>query len=106
MNLFEIAFRLTHYRNKWKWKTATAVFTGKYEKAIVRTKMGPRSADYYAYEIVYEANGVKRNGWYTFHPLDDADPRSIAGNTLRIRYRIDKPFIFEMDISDESGFES
>ena len=93
MNLFESVFRLTHLRNKRKWKSATAVFTGKCERAIIRTKMGPRLAKYNAYEIVYEANGVKRKGWYTFHPLDDPDPQSIAGNKLKIRYRKDKPFI-------------
>ena len=100
MNLFERIFRLTHLRNKRKWKSATAIFTGKCERAIIRTKMGSRLAKYNAYEIVYEANGVKRNGWYTFHPLDVPDPHSIAGDKLKIRYRKDKPFIFEMDISD------
>ena len=100
MNLFENVFRLTHLRNKRKWESATAVFTGECQRAIVRTKMGPRPAKYNAYEVVYEANGVKRNGWYTFHPLDDPDPQSIAGDKLKIRYRKDKPFIFEMDISD------
>jgi len=98
MNLFALVSRLVHKRDMKKWKSAVAVFTGKYEKATVRTKMGPRAAAYNAYEIVYDANGVRRHGWYTFHPLDDPDPRSVAGKSVNIRYKVSKPFIFERDI--------
>ena len=79
MNLFGFFVRLTHHRDMRKWESATAVFTGKSEKATIRTKMGPRAADHNAYEIVYDADGTRRNGWYVFHPLDDPDPQSLAG---------------------------
>ena len=101
MNLFGFFVRLTHHRDMRKWESATAVFTGKSEKATIRTKMGPRAADYNAYEIVYDADGTRRNGWYVFHPLDDPDPQSLAGRTMNIRYRKDKPFIFENDLPEE-----
>ena len=98
MNLFALVSSLVHKRDKRKWKSASAVFTGKYEKATVRTKMGPRAAAYNAYEIVYDVNGVKRRGWYIFHPLDDPDPQSVAEKTVSIRYKPSKPFIFERDL--------
>ena len=44
MNLFGFFVRLTHHRDMRKWESATAVFTGKCEKATIRTKMGPRAA--------------------------------------------------------------
>ena len=97
MDLFSLVFSLTHRRDARKWETVTVVFTGKYEKATVRTRLGPRRADYNAYEIVYEANGTRRSGWYTFHPLEDPDPQTIAGKTMPVRYRKKKPFIFESD---------
>ena len=95
MGLFEYFVRLTHHRDERKWETAEAVFTGKCEKAAVRTRMGPRPAAYNAYEIAYEANGVQCRGWYTFHPLEDPDPKELAGSTMMIRYRKNKPYIFE-----------
>lgn len=101
MNIFGFFVRLNHHRDNRKWKTAVAVFTGKCEKATVRTKMGPRAAKYNAYEIVYTENGSDRRGWYTFHPLEGPDPLTLAGHELRIRYRIDKPYLFEKEISEE-----
>ena len=66
MNLFGFFVRLTHHRDMRKWESATAVFTGKCEKATIRTK-----------------------------------PQSLAGRTMNIRYRKDKPFIFENDLPEE-----
>ena len=59
MNLFNIAFRITHLRNPYAWEETVATFTGKSEAATVRTRLGPNKADYNAYEIVYDANGKK-----------------------------------------------
>ncbi|MBQ1310493.1 MAG: hypothetical protein IIY55_01495 [Blautia sp.] len=95
MNLFALVFRLTHHRNPHAWTETMASFTGKSEAAVVRTRMGPRRADYKAYEIVYHAGGELRHGWYSFHPLPDPDPEEIRGKEIRIRYRKRKPFIFE-----------
>ncbi len=99
MNFFASILRLTQWRNAKQWKSVTAAFTGRHEKATVRTKMGPRPAPYNAYEIVYEADGERRRGWYSFHPLSDPDPEMLAGETIRIRYRVGKPYIFERDAS-------
>ena len=52
--------------------------------------MGPRPAPYNAYEIVYEADGERRRGWYSFHPLSDPDPETLSGKTIRIRCRVGK----------------
>ena len=95
MNLFELIFRITHYRNPKMWIETDGVFTGKSETAIIRTRLGLRKADYSAYEIVYFANGKRFHGWYSFHPLPDPDPKELEGNRIRIRYRKWKPFIFE-----------
>ena len=68
---------------------------------MIRTKMGPRAADYNAYEIAYYTDdGVRHTGWYTFHPLEDPDPQSAAGETMKIRYSKSKPFIFEKVIQN------
>ena len=95
MNLFKLIFRVTHYRNPTMWIETDGVFTGKSEAAIIRTRLGPRKADYTAYEIVYDAAGKRLRGWYSFHPLPDPDPEELKGNKIRIRYRKRKPYIFE-----------
>ena len=96
MNLFERVFALTHYRNPNAWVETTAAFTGKKETAIVRTKMGPRKADYPAYEIVYlTEDGRKQHGWYSFHPLPDPEEEQLKGMRITIRYKKRKPYIFE-----------
>ena len=76
-------------------------FYGKVRKGDNKNEDGTPCSDYNAYEIVYDADGTKRNGWYVFHPLDDPDPQSLAGRTMNIRYRKDKPFIFENDLPEE-----
>ena len=48
MNLFNIAFRITHLRNPYAWEETVATFTGKSEAATVRTRLGPNKADYNA----------------------------------------------------------
>ena len=101
MNFFASVLRLTQRRNEKQWKSVTAVFTGRHEPAMVRTKMGPRPAPYNAYEIVYEADGERRRGWYSFHPLSDPDPETLSGKTIRIRCRAGKPYIFEKDTSGQ-----
>ena len=50
MNLFEVFLRTTHYRNYKLWVETEGIFTGKSEAAIIRTGLGPRKADYNAYE--------------------------------------------------------
>ena len=95
MNLFELFFRITHYRNSNLWVETEGVFTGKSETANIRTRLGPRKAHYNAYEIVYYANGERLRGWYSFYPLPGPEPEELAGNRIRIRYRKTKPFIFE-----------
>lgn len=91
MTLFEHIFQLTHYRNPHLWGETTAVFTGKSEMAVVRT----RRLNYKAYEIVYYADGRKLSGWYSFHPLEDPEEESLRGMEIKIRYKKRKPYIFE-----------
>ena len=95
MNLFERFFRITHYRDPRKWIETEGIFTGKSETAVVRTRVGPRKANYRAYEVAYYANGNRLHGWYTFHPLPDPEPKELAGKKIRIRYKKRKPYIFE-----------
>ena len=95
MNLFNIAFRITHLRNPYAWEETVATFTGKSEAATVRTRLGPNKADYNAYEIVYDANGKKMHGWYSFHPLPDPEAGELKGSEIRIRFKKRKPYIFE-----------
>ena len=95
MNLFEVFLRITHYRNHKLWVETEGVFTGKSEAAIIRTRLGPRKADYNAYEIVYYANGKRLRGWYSFHPLPEPDPGELKGKKIRIRYKKWKPYIIE-----------
>ena len=77
------------------WMETEGIFTGKSEAAIIRTRLGPRKANYRAYEIVYSVNGKRQHGWYTFHPLPDPDPEELKEEKIRIRYKKQKPFVFE-----------
>jgi len=95
MNLFEFVFKITHHRSTQAWEETLATFTGKSEAATVRTRLGPRKADYNAYEIVYDVDGKQKHGWYTFHPLPDPKAAELRGMKIKIRYMKRKPFIFE-----------
>ena len=95
MNFFELIFRITHYRNPHMWIKTDGIFTGKSEAAIIRTRLGPRRADYSAYEIEYYANGKRLREWYSFHPLPDPAPEELKGSKIQIRYKKRKPYIFE-----------
>ena len=95
MNLFEAIFRITHHRSPHTWAETVATFTGKSEAATVRTRLGPIKADYNAFEIVYDVNGQRKHGWYSFHPLPDPDKEELKGSTMRIRFMKRKPYIFE-----------
>ena len=95
MNLFECISALAHYRIPECWTETTAVFTGKSEMAVIRTRYGPRRANYRAYEIYYYADGKRRSGWYSFHPLPDPEADELRGMNIRIRYKKKKPYIFE-----------
>ena len=95
MNLFELIFRITHYRNTNMWIETDGIYTGKSEAAIIRTRLGSRRADYSAYEIVYYVDGKRLHGWYSFHPLPDPDPKELKGTRIRIRYKKKKPYIIE-----------
>ena len=105
MDIFGFFVRLTHRRSSRRWVNTRAIFTGKTEPAVIRTRMGGRRAPYNAYEIVYHAEGKERHGWYVFHPLPDPDAEDVAGTEIDIRYQMDKPFVFEKAGEDETGEE-
>ncbi len=96
MNLFELFVKLNNRKKEKGWIETTARFTGRYEKAVTRTKTSWQGQDYNSYEIVYTVDGKERHGWYSFYPVPDPSPDEIADMYVHIRYKERKPFVFEM----------
>ena len=94
MNLFEL-FLKSHNNSTKSWIETTATFTGRRNKAVSRTKVGYRELDYYEYEITYFADDKKKRGYYSFYPLPDPEIEEIKGETMRIKFNKNKPYLFE-----------
>ncbi len=95
MTAFEVFFKLTHIRSSLVWAETDAVFTGKVEKALLRSKHGFYEASYNAFQIKYYAGDKLIFASYPFYPLEDPDPEELRGKKLRIRYRKLRPHVFE-----------
>ena len=95
MGLFEFCSRIVHRARKTGWTETNAVFTGKFEKAA-RGKAGHYiPADYSEYQIRFDTAEGEQYGWYVFYPLPDPDPETIKNTSIRIRYRENRPWIYE-----------
>ena len=105
MNMFEIFVKLTHLHIKGCWEEATATFTGRTRKATVRACRRIVEADYDSYEISYFTDENKIYSWHTFHPLPDPDPKDLMGKTMRIRYKKNKPQVFEIIPQETNDWE-
>ena len=95
MTVFEIFFKLTHIRSSLFWAETDAVFTGKVEKALLRSKSHFYEAGYNAFQVKYYAGDKLIYASYPFYPLPDPDPEELRGKKLRIRYRKLRPHVFE-----------
>ena len=88
-------YKLRNKSNNDSWIETTATFTGKKNKASVKTKTGFREVDYYEYEIVYRTDINEQHGWYTFYPLPDPEIEEIKGKCINIAYNKNKPYEFK-----------
>ena len=95
MTAFELFFKLTHIRSSLFWAETDAVFTGKVEKALLRSKSGFYEAGYNAFQIRYYADDELIFASYPFYPLEDPDPQELQGKKLKIRYKKLRPHVFE-----------
>ena len=93
--IFEHFVKLTHPDEKRGWEETTAYFTGEAEQAGVRKTRHYIPADYKEYRIRYYANDKEIFGWYIFYPVPDPDPEEIRDKSIRIRYRKNRPSVFE-----------
>ena len=105
MNLFEIFSKMTHLRNRNEWVETTGTFTGKTRKDFTYVRYGTKKQDYSSYEIVYNTEDKQTHSWYAFYPLPDPDPSEVEGTTMRLRYKKNRPWIFEQaeELGDDEG---
>lgn len=101
MNLFEFFTKLNQRQSERGWVRTTATFTGKYEKAAVRTKGGYRQKDYNTYEFRYMTDQGEQSGWHIFYPVPDPDIEELPFIKLNIRYQQRRPYLYEQVADDE-----
>ncbi len=97
MSLFSFFTKLNHTKNSDSWIPATATFTGKRNKAAIRSKTGYLGQEYYEYEITYYTDDKLQRAWHTFFPLPDPEIEDIKDTTMKIRYNSAKPYLYEVD---------
>ena len=95
MSLFALLTKLTHPSEKKGWVEIRAYFTGKVEKAASGRPGHYGPAEYNEYQIRYYTKNKEMLGWYAFYPLPDPDPEEIAGTEITIRYKENRPWLFE-----------
>lgn len=96
MSIFEFFSRITHPADKTGWIETEATFTGKSERAAKGRPGHYSPADYNEYQVRYLTAEGERFGWYVFHPLPDPEPDSVKGISIRIRYKENRPWEFEV----------
>lgn len=94
MNFFELLSNFNYKVKSASGVKTEATFTGNRRKAIVKTKTGFHTRDYYEYEIKYDVDGKLYTGYITFYPLADPAINEIENTTIEIVYKKKKPSIF------------
>ncbi len=108
MGLFEWMLKIKNrreYKSDPNWVEANAVFTGNREQAVKQCRNHLYVEKYYAYEIIYNTDEGEKHGWYSFHPLPDPEADEIQGETIKIRYKKKKPYLFEPVLDVEDKYE-
>lgn len=102
MNIFELFVKMTHPEKKAGWVETTGYFTGETRKPYVGRNSGRKeiitrldAENCREYAIRYYAEDKERIGWYLFYPLPDPDPEEIEGESMKIRYKKKRPWIFK-----------
>ena len=101
MSFFELFVKLTHPAKRIGWEETTAYFTG--DRRIPHRGRGgkypvmniPSVKEIHEYGIRYYAGDREINGWYIFYPSPEPAPEDIRGQSIRIRYKRRRPWIFE-----------
>ena len=95
MDLFNMLSDLVGGTSHHKWISATAEFTGLSVDKDNNLLKGSEGGPAFAYEIRYDASGREVRAWHMFPNGESPDPRTLAGKKMEIRYREDKPEMFE-----------
>lgn len=95
MDLFRMLTDLVGGTSNHRWIKATAEFTGLSVDRDNNFLNGSEGIPAFAYEIRCDASGRDVRAWYMFPNGESPDPRTLVGKKMEIRYREDKPEMFE-----------